>query len=176
MNPQRPVDRHRSAGPAGTARSPLHYVPPSSPEFGYQAVELALGCEKYSEILYHASYKSARYWCDKEARARGLAGIAMFEYYLRRLSLRGWGRFSLVEADAASGYADVRLDYSPLVMAQGEVCATKTCFRFAGWFAGMMDWVGESSGRPVKTSCREIQCGADGHSHCIFSIRPKASN
>lgn len=131
------------------------------------------GGEPYAEILYHASYKSARHWCEKEARTLGLSGMAVFEHYLHRLSRRGWGRFSVVEADATNGFADVRLDHSTFVLAQAEACATKTCYMFAGWFAGMMDWIAENAGQPVKTICCETQCGADGFDHCIFAIRPQ---
>ncbi len=176
MNPQLPIDGHDDAGPRPTGGAPMRCVPRRFSGGRHQAVEAALGRANYAELLYHASYKSARHWCDKEAALHGLSGIAVFEHYLRRLSRRGWGSFSVIEADAASGTADIRLDHSAFVLAQAKVCAAKTCSRFAGWFAGMMDWIGESTGRPVKTLCCETQCGADGHDHCIFAIRPQAAN
>lgn len=135
-----------------------------------------MGDENYADILYHASYKSARHWCEKEAHIHGLSGLELFEHYLDRLSCRGWGRFSLVEADPSTGTADVRLDHSSFVLAQAEACAAKTCYMFAGWFAGMMDWIGDSAGTPVRTVCRETQCGADGFDHCIFAVRPRVLN
>lgn len=174
MNPQLPVKGHDDAGPATGSSDPLPRVARHFPGIRHQVVEATLGREKYAEILYHASYKSARYWCDKEAVAHGLSGIAVFEHYLHRLSRRGWGRFTVIEADAANGCADIRLDHSDFVVAQAEVCASRICYRFAGWFAGMMDWVGEDTGRPVKTLCCETQCGGDGHDHCIFAVRPRS--
>lgn len=135
-----------------------------------------MGDENYADILYHASYKSARHWCEKEAHIHGLSGLDLFEHYLDRLSRRGWGRFSLVEADPSTGTADVRLDHSNLVLAQAEACAAKTCYMFSGWFAGMMDWIGDSAGKPVRTVCCETQCGADGFDHCIFAVRQRMLN
>lgn len=141
-----------------------------------QDIGIGVGDESYADILYQASYKSARHWCEKEARALGLSGLELFEHYLDRLSRRGWGRFSLVEADTSIGAADVRLDHSSLVVAQAEACAAKTCYMFSGWFAGMMDWIGDNAGKPVRTVCCETQCGGDGFDHCIFAVRPRVLN
>lgn len=165
MNPKFPFDGNDDTDPdISVGGTPPHL-----------AVEASLGREKYAEALYYASYKSARLWCDKEAGACGLSGIAVMEHYLRRLSRRGWGSFSVAAADAASGSADIRLDYSAFLLLQAEVCAAKTCFTFSGWFAGVMDWVSENTGRPVKTLCCETQCGAEGYDHCIFAVHPQAA-
>lgn len=145
---------------------------------GHAAVEAALGREKYAEVIYRAGYKSARYWCEKTAKAHGLTGMAVLERYLERLSQAGWGRFSFIGADPAAGCADIRLDRSIFVLAQAETCAvTKTCYMFSGRLAGAMDWVGEQvkehGGAPLETVCCETQCGAEGHDHCVFAVRPK---
>jgi hypothetical protein len=176
VKPRRPIDAHDDAGPGNTARAPMHCVPRHFFGGRQQVVEAAVGREKYAEILYHASYESARHWCDREAGTHGLSGMAVLEHYLRLLSRRGWGNFSLIEADAASGSADIRLDHSAFTLAQAQVCGAKICYRFAGWFAGMMDWISENSGRPVRTLCCETQCGAEGHGCCIFAVRPRAAN
>jgi hypothetical protein len=169
MNARRRNDGHDDTGVPSTD-GPMFYVPGQSFGNRHQARRDRV---KYAEILYHASYKSARYWCDKEAKTHGLSGIAVFEHYLCRLSQCGWGSFSVIEADVANGAADIRLDHSAFLLAQAEMCAAKTCYRLTGWFAGMMDWISENTGRPVKTLCCETQCGADGHDHCIFAVRPR---
>ena len=169
MKPQLPIDVDDEHGVWSTDGLPMLY--------NHAAVEAALGREKYAEILYQAGYKSAHHWCEKETKTHGLAGMAVFEHYLERLSQRGWGRFSFIEADPASGSADIRLDHSAFVLAQAEVCAAKTCYMFSGWFAGAMDWVGEqmreNGGTPLQAMCCETQCGAEGHDHCVFAVRPK---
>lgn len=177
MKPQLPAEEGEASGMQSADGQPMVYVPHHFLVNSHAAVEAALGREKYAEILYRAGYKSARHWCDKEAKANGLADMAVFEHYLERLSRRGWGRFSLIEADPAGGSADIRLDHSAFVLAQAETCAAKTCYMFSGWFAGVMDWVGEqmrgNGGPPLQTLCCETQCGADGHDHCVFAVRPK---
>lgn len=47
------------------------------------------------------------------------------------------------------------------------------CYMFAGWFAGAMDWVLDTSGVGVKTHSAELQCGGQGHAHCLFRVRPQ---
>lgn len=171
-----PIEVNEETGEWTTDGLPMLYMPRHFFVNNHAAVEQALGREKYAEILYQAGYKSAHYWCDKEAKTHGLEGMAVFEHYLARLSQRGWGLFRFEEADAGSGEADIRLDYSSFVLAQKEVCASKTCYMFAGWFAGAMDWVTENLGHPVKTLCCETQCGAEGHAHCLFAVRPKSDS
>ena len=173
MKPEPPIEGGDDSAVWRTDGRPMLHVPRRFLVNNHATVEAALGRDKYAEILYQAGCKSARYWCDKEARTHGLAGMAVFEHYLERLSRRGWGTFSFIVADAASGSADIRLDYSAFVLAQAEVCAAKTCYMFAGWFAGAMDWVGDNVGMPVQTLCCETRCGAEGHDHCVFAVRPK---
>lgn len=173
MNPTPPVEGQGDGGPAPYAGAPKACASADLLGITQRTVEASVGRERYAEMLYRASYTSARYWCDREARAHGLSGMAVFDHYLSRLSRCGWGRFSVIQADAATGTADVRLDHSDFVPARGDVCSSKICFRFAGWFAGVMDWISENTGRPVRTLCCESRCGADGHGHCVFAVRPR---
>jgi hypothetical protein len=126
-----------------------------------------------------------------------LSGLPVFEHYLKRLSQRGWGQFRFETVDAKSGAAEIRLDNSLFVLAQaasaaraaadtarsrgsgnlpaaGQPPAGTRCYMFAGWFAGAMDWVLDTSGAGVKTRSGELQCGGQGHSHCLFRVRPQS--
>jgi hypothetical protein len=102
--------------------------------------------------------------------------MAVYEHYLKRLSQRGWGLFSFIEADASTGHAQVKLAHSVFVLAQGiagvPVNHSKVCYLFAGWFSGAMDWVLETSGSAVRTTSVETQCAAEGRSHCVFTVSP----
>ena len=150
---------------------PMLYVPRHFFVNNHTAIEAALGREKYAELVYDAGYKSAHYWCTRESATHGLVGVSVFEHYLKRLSQRGWGQFSFDTIDAKTGVAEVRLQHSAFVLAcpgnQGRLC-----YMFAGWFSGAMDWVLEQNGSTVKTLSCETQCGAEGHPHCTFSVRP----
>ena len=174
MQPELPIEVDADTGVWTTDGLPMLYVPRHFFTNNHIAVEAALGRERYAEILYPAGYKSAFFWCEKEAKTHGLSGLAVFEHYLKRLSQRGWGRFSFLSADVATGNAEIALKNSSFVLQQPGAPG-KLCYMFEGWFAGAMDWVGSDTGRTYSTVSRETQCAAEGHDHCVFSVTPKAA-
>jgi predicted hydrocarbon binding protein len=174
MQPELPIEVDAQTGVWTTDGLPMLYVPRHFFTNNHVAVEAALGRERYSEILYPAGYKSAYFWCEKEAATHGLAGLAVFEHYLKRLSQRGWGRFNFEDVDPVTGNARIALRNSSFVLQQPEARG-KLCYMFEGWFAGAMDWVGKTTGRPYSTLSRETQCASEGHDCCIFSVTPKAA-
>lgn len=180
MQPQLPIDVDPNTGVWTTDALPMLYVPRHFFTNNHVAVEEALGQDAYAEILYKAGYKSAYYWCDKEAPAHGIQGMAVFEHYLNRLSQRGWGLFSIIEADPVNARARIELRHSSFVLQQPEKIG-KLCYMFAGWFAGAMDWVNdttpEGKGAPRAFS-KEAQCAGehhDHHGHCVFEVSPIAA-
>jgi predicted hydrocarbon binding protein len=175
MKPQVPIEVDEASGVWTTDGLPMLYVPRHFFVNNHSAIEGALGREKYSSLLYDAGHKSAYFWCASESTTHGLNGLAVFEHYLKRLSQRGWGQFSFETVDAASGRADIRLENSLFVLAS-PAARGRLCYMFAGWFAGAMDWVAEKSARPLKTVSAETQCGAEGHTHCLFSVRPQTAS
>jgi predicted hydrocarbon binding protein len=104
--------------------------------------------------------------------------MAVFEHYLKRLSQRGWGLFTIVESDPATARARVHLHNSSFVLAQPDEKG-KLCYMFAGWFAGAMDWVNDTAADGVKKGppsfSVETQCAAEDHAHCVFKVSPLAS-
>jgi hypothetical protein len=162
---------------------PMMYVPSDYFTNTQLAIEDAIGHEKYVQILYEAGYKSAYHWCEKEAESQQLTGIAVFEHYLNRLSQHGWGAFSFESVDAATGHAQIKLEYSSFVLSQPEKPG-KLCNMFAGWFAGAMDWSTQRHGHFAHTNCEGIDCAAtfcsgskcagNTQSYCIFSVKPSA--
>lgn len=176
MNPQLPIEVNKETGVWTTDGLPMIYVPRHFFVNNHVETEAVVGREVYAPALYKAGYRSAYFWCEKEAATHGLAGMAVYEHYLKRLSQRGWGQFSFESCDAAAGRAEIRLDHSVFVLAQGTagvpVDSSKVCYLFAGWFSGAMDWVLATSGSSLRTTSGETQCAAEGHEHCVFSVRP----
>ena len=175
MKPQVPIEVDEASGVWTTDGLPMLYVPRHFFVNNHTAIEGALGREKYSSLLYDAGYKSAYFWCASESSTHGLSGVAVFEHYLERLSQRGWGQFSFQTLAGSSAVADIRLENSLFVLASPEARG-RLCYMFSGWFAGAMDWVLETSARPVKTLSVETQCGGEGHAHCMFSVRPHTAS
>jgi predicted hydrocarbon binding protein len=170
--PQLPIDVDEKTGVWSTDGLPMIYVPQHFFVNNHKAVEQALGVDKYREILAQAGHQSAYYWCDQEAATHGLSGVDVFEHYLKRLSQRGWGLFSLEQIDLQAGSARIRLDHSAFVQQYGIGVSRKVCYMFAGWFAGAMDWV---VGNVGASHCEESQCACErGSGYCQFEIRPKS--
>jgi hypothetical protein len=176
MQPQLPIDVNAGTGVWTTDGLPMIYVPRHFFVNNHVETEAVVGREVYAPALYKAGYRSAYFWCQQEAATHGLAGMAVYEHYLKRLSQRGWGLFKFISADSSTGHARIQLDHSVFVLAQGiagvPVDRSKVCYLFAGWFSGAMDWVMESAGSSVRTTSSESQCAAEGHGHCVFTVSP----
>lgn len=176
MHPQLPIEVNENTGVWTTDGLPMIYVPRHFFVNNHVETEAVVGREVYAPALYKAGYRSAYFWCQQEAATHGLSGMAVYEHYLKRLSQRGWGLFKFISADATTGEAQIQLDHSVFVLAQGiagvPVDQSKVCYLFAGWFSGAMDWVLASSGSTVRTTSAETQCAAEGHSHCVFTVSP----
>lgn len=174
MQPQLPIHVDSATGVWTTDALPMLYVPRHFFTNNHTAVEQALGRAAYAEILYQAGYQSAYYWCDKEAPLHGISGMAVFEHYLQRLSQRGWGRFSIQEADPARAHARIELRHSSFVLAQPGRKG-RLCYMFAGWFAGAMDWVNDrapAGARTLRAHAEEVCCAAEDHDYCVFEVTP----
>jgi len=95
----------------------------------HRAIEAVLGPERLAEVLRPAGYRSAYYWCEREAAHHALSGLDVFQHYMRRLSQRDWGQFRPYDVDLKEGHARVRVDNSALAMtkAAAAVAASATC-------------------------------------------------
>ena len=170
--PEMPIQVDDETGVWTTDALPMLYVPRHFFVNNHMAIEAELGAEKYAEVLYRAGYKSAYYWCEKEAECHGLTGDAVFEHYMKRLSQRGWGLFITEELDIAAGTCKVRLENSAFVYQYGKV-NRMVDYMFTGWFSGAIDQIAKAQGLDVKTLSAQTQCGAqEGFEVGYFESRP----
>ncbi|CAM2782833.1 DUF5943 domain-containing protein [Vibrio mytili] len=170
--PEMPILVDDETGVWTTDALPMLYVPRHFFVNNHMGIEEEIGAERYADILYKAGYKSAYYWCEKEAEEHGLSGDAVFEHYMKRLSQRGWGFFVTEHLDIEKGEARVRLENSCFVYQYGKV-NRKVDYMFTGWFAGAIDQIAESLGLSVKTKAVQTQSGAEeGCDYGVFEVTP----
>ena len=165
MKPQVPIEVDAATGEWSVDGVPMILVPRHFFLNNHLAIESALGTDKYAELLFAAGHKSAYVWCEKEAKTHGLEGVEVFHHYMKRLSQRGWGQFSVESVDAQTGRARVQIHHSVFALERKKA---KSCYMFCGWFPGALEFVG---GKKLKLTSTEIQCAAEGHAHCIFETR-----
>lgn len=170
--PEMPIQVDDETGVWTTDALPMLYVPRHFFVNNHMAIEAELGAEKYAEVLYRAGYKSAYYWCEKEAECHGLSGDEVFEHYMKRLSQRGWGLFITEALDIEAGTCKVRLENSAFVYQYGKV-NRMVDYMFTGWFSGAIDQIAKAQGFATKTLSAQTQCGAqEGFEVGYFESRP----
>ena len=135
------------------------------------AVEAALGPERLAELLRPAGYRSAYYWCEREAAHHALSGLDVFQHYMRRLTQRGWGQFMPYDVDLEAGHARVRVDNSAFVDDERRPSGRRVCYMFAAWLEGSLEYAAAATGRAQSLRAHEACCAADGaHDHCEFEV------
>jgi predicted hydrocarbon binding protein len=173
--PQVPIEVDDASGVWSVDGMPMILVPRHFFVNNHVAIEAALGVEEYARLLFEAGHRSAYVWCEQEARTHGLTGVEVFHHYMRRLSQRGWGQFTVESLDAGDGQARVSVANSAFVLAH-RGAPRRTCYMFRGWFPGALEVVGTLLGTRLKLDAEEVQCAAEGvHERCVFEVTPRAT-
>ncbi|ABS66113.1 4-vinyl reductase 4VR [Xanthobacter versatilis] len=170
--PEIEIDVDPATGRWFVDKMPMILVPQHFYNNNHFAIEGALGAEAFDATLAPAGHLSAYVWCRKQAEVYGLEGVDVFAHYMKRLSQRGWGLFSILAIDPAAGTATIRLDNSSFVTEQTRSAGRKLCYMFAPWLAGALEFVCEQAGAPQKLEAREVQCAAEGHDYCLYEVKP----
>lgn len=172
--PEVEIDVDPETGRWFVDKMPMILVPQHFYNNNHFAIEGAMGAEAFDAALAPAGWLSAYVWCKKQAEVYGLTGVDVFAHYMKRLSQRGWGLFSIVAIDPVAGTATIRLDHSSFVTDETKGAGRKLCFMFAPWLAGALEYVCEEAGAPKKLVAHEVQCAAEGHDFCLFEVAPAA--
>jgi predicted hydrocarbon binding protein len=168
-SPEVPISVDPATGIWSTDGLPMLYMPRHFFVNYYTMMDEALGPERHAELLYAASHKSAFEWAEAEALTHRLGGLDVFRHYLKRLSQRGWGRFTITEADVPLGVARVRVDNSAFALQLGHRSRPQ-CSMFSGSLAGCLDWAAGNLGQPLGFKARETQCMSTGQVACLFEV------
>lgn len=171
--PQVPIEVEDRTGVWTVDGMPMILVPRHFLVNWHRSIETALGEAATRKLWWDSGHRSAYQWCEKETKTHGLAGFAVFQHYMKRLSQRGWAQFSVLAHDEASGRTRLRVDHSVFVAEYGRGAGRKVCYAFRGWFVGALDYVGAQRGRAYPAlGAEETQCAAEGHEHCAFEVTP----
>jgi Domain of unknown function (DUF5943)/V4R domain len=169
--PQIPIDVDATTGIWRTDGLPMVYLPRHFLVNNHLAAEEALGLEVYRSILRQATEKSALHWCRSESRTHGLEPEATFRHYFKRLSQRGWGRFTIELLDRAGGRGRIGLKHSIFALERGPSANGPVCYMFEGFMMGAFRYlIGDNAGA-AEVDCHEAQCAAAGrYERCRFEF------
>ncbi|MDE1172130.1 MAG: DUF5943 domain-containing protein [Parvibaculaceae bacterium] len=176
--PEVPIDVDSDTGIWRTDGLPMVYLPRHFLVNNHRATEAALGIEPYRAMLRGATDKSAVHWCEVESRTHGFSPLDTFHHYFRRLSQRGWGRFTVESLDIAKKRGIITLENSIFALEYGPQENRCVCYMFEGFMTGAFRYLLGSGPQiapsglaeaGVHVGCAEMECAADGsHDRCRF--------
>jgi predicted hydrocarbon binding protein len=134
-------------------------------------LEKAAGVKLAREVYYRAGFESAYRYCQTQRKVGWLAGIETVQGYLSSMSIRGWGRFEIVELDEQRGKGTFRLYRSGFSEEYGSVKRT-VCHWVPGAMAGAVQEVVDAQGIPLRVTGRELKCRSKGDAFCQFVVSP----
>lgn len=171
MQPAVQIDVDEASGIWRTDGLPMVYVPRHFMVNMHKEIEETLGRPAYEAMLRRSGAKSARFWCHQQAELLGLPAQEIFSHYLKRLSERGWGRFSIEALDLQTLTAAIVLRDSIYVLEAGEKAGSSTCYMFDGFLIGAMEFLCDAQGLPPgPITCHETACAASGAPECRFEV------
>ena len=171
MQPAVQIDVDEASGIWRTDGLPMVYVPRHFMVNMHKEIEKTLGRDAYEAMLDRSGAKSAFFWCKRQSELLSASERDVFALYLRRLSERGWGRFSIEQLDLDQLAAQVTLRDSIYVLESEGQAAAPTCYMFEGFLIGAMQFVCAMRGiDPQAITCREVQCAAMGAAECRFEV------
>jgi len=171
MQPQVGIDVNEKTGVWCTDGLPMLYIPRHFMVNVHDGVEAALGRECYRRVLAQTGHRSAYSWCKQQVEEQGVSKNQVLEHYLQRLSVRGWGQFTLREIDLDQPRVAISLRNSLYVLAREGKAKQPVCYMFEGFFTGAIQYLMEEHGATgADLQCREIECQAMGFEQCKFEL------
>jgi hypothetical protein len=115
-------------------------------------VRHAVGPENFRRVFRKAGHDGAVTFCRRYREAHGCGPREAVEGYFREMSLRGWGRFSVLRLDPEAGAAEVLLE-SSAVPEEGELPAGHVTWE--GAVVGALRFLNESLPEDLRSRSEE---------------------
>lgn len=134
-------------------------------------LEKAGGLELAKRVYYRAGFESAYKFCQMVRKVEKITGKDIVERYLGSMSLRGWGRFEIVQLDVERGVGFFRLYGSAFCEEYGPMRRT-VCHCWPGAMAGAIKEIIDARALNFQIKGREVKCKARGERYCEFVVKP----
>jgi predicted hydrocarbon binding protein len=134
-------------------------------------LEKAGGIKLAKEVYYRAGFESAYKYCRTQRKAEKITGIATVQNYLGSMSIRGWGKFRIVQLDERKGRGVFRLYRSAFGEEYGPT-GRAVCHCWPGAMAGAVQELVDARGLSLEVKGKELKCKAKGDEYCEFVVAP----
>ena len=124
------------------------------------------------KVYYEAGYIGATLWARTHIKEAGISGRAVMEQYLGSATLRGWGRFEIVNFETGKGTGLFRLYHSAVAEETGR-SPDVVCDHLPGSLAGAFQTILDHENINLKVTGREIKCASNNHPWCEFIVEPE---
>lgn len=131
--------------------------------------ERTVGKEKMKKVMFQSGFEGGHDFASSLAAMSGLKGEQILEEYLRVASVRGWGRFEVIKADASSGIFVVRIHSS--FVEEFRLGKGKVCHIWRGFIAGVVQAILESLEKVGTLKSEETECMANGDPYCEIRVK-----
>lgn len=136
-------------------------------------VEEVSGIDTGYLIYYQAAFESAYRYMENSKKVYRITGKDILQQYLDSLSVRGWGKFEIVELVEENGEGRVRLNHSAIAAEFGTV-GRSVCHAWAGAMAGSIQFLANEHNREMEVRGTEPLCISKGDPYCEFAVKPGA--
>ncbi|UCD80802.1 MAG: 4-vinyl reductase [Desulfobacterales bacterium] len=135
-------------------------------------IESLAGKEIARKVYYEAGYEGAAKWAQTQMKEAGLSGRAVMEQYLASASVRGWGRFEILDFDQERGYGRFRIHHSAVAEETGTAKEV-VCDHLPGSLAGAFQTILDHARVRRQVKGRELKCISNEDRFCEFVVESK---
>jgi predicted hydrocarbon binding protein len=135
-------------------------------------VEERSGADTCHLVYYQAAFESAYRYMGNSKEVYQIAGRDLLQQYLDSLSIRGWGRFEILQLAEWKGEARVQLQNSAIAEEFGSV-GRNVCHAWAGSMAGAVQFLVNTHDKGIEVGGTETLCRSKEDSHCEFVVEPR---
>ncbi|HEY3128740.1 MAG TPA: DUF5943 domain-containing protein [Acidobacteriota bacterium] len=137
-------------------------------------VQAVAGTEAFRRIFEKAGHDGAVTFCRRFREVHGCTPEEAVRGYLKEMSLRGWGRFSILRLEPERGYLDVLLQNSALA-AEGELPSGHIIWEasMAGALGFLRDCMGKPFDKPPTARSEELPSANKVGEGCRIIVGPE---
>jgi predicted hydrocarbon binding protein len=136
-------------------------------------VEEISGIDAARLIYYEAAFEIGYRYMENSKRVYQMSGRDLLQQYMDSVSVRGWGKFEILQVIEAKGEGRVRLTNSAIAEEFGAV-GRSVCHPLTGAIAGAIQFLADEQDKHIEVEGTELLCMSKGDSYCEFAVAPKA--